>query len=43
MKITLEKKTENADRYRTLLLSTMTEGSGPDIFMLRFGEDEILE
>lgn len=41
--ITIEKQTSDADRYRTLLLSTLTEWSGPDIFMLKSGEDAILE
>jgi maltose-binding protein MalE len=39
----IEKQTSDADRYRTLLLSTLTERSGPDIFMLHSGEDAILE
>lgn len=39
----IEKQTSDADRYRTLLLSTLTEWSGPDIFMLHSGEDTILE
>jgi len=33
--ILIEKQTSDPDRYRTLLLSTATEGSGPDIFMLK--------
>ncbi|MBC7498880.1 extracellular solute-binding protein [Candidatus Gracilibacteria bacterium] len=41
--IIVEKQTNDADRYRTLILSTLTEGSGPDIFMLHSGEDAILE
>ena len=41
--IILEKQTNDADRYRTLLLSTLTQWSGPDIFMLHSGEDAILE
>jgi ABC-type glycerol-3-phosphate transport system substrate-binding protein len=41
--ITIEKQTNDADRYRTLLLGTLTEWSGPDIFMLKSGEDAILE
>lgn len=41
--IIIEKQSSDADRYRTLLLSTLTEGSGPDIFMMRSGEDAILE
>jgi maltose-binding protein MalE len=41
--IIIEKQPTDADRYRTLLLSTFTEWSGPDIFMLHSGEDAILE
>lgn len=41
--IVVEKQTSDADRYRTLLLSTLTQWSGPDIFMLHSGEDNILE
>lgn len=41
--IIIEKQNSDADRYRTLLLSTVTEWSGPDIFMLKNGEDDILE
>lgn len=41
--IIIEKQSNDADRYRTLLLSTLTEGNGPDIFMLHSGEDAILE
>lgn len=41
--ILIEKQTSDPDRYRTLLLSTATEGSGPDIFMLKKWEDDILE
>ena len=41
--IIVEKQTSDADRYRTLLLSTLTEWNGPDIFMLQSGEDDILE
>ncbi len=41
--IIIEKQTSDADRYRTILLSTLTEWSGPDIFMLHSGEDIILE
>lgn len=41
--ILIEKQTSDPDRYRTLLLSTITEGNGPDIFMLKKWEDDILE
>lgn len=41
--IVFEKQSSDPDRYRTLLLSTLTEWSGPDIFMLRSGEDILLE
>lgn len=43
MKIQVEKKTSDPVRYRTLLLSTISDGSGPDIFMLKSGEDRVLE
>lgn len=43
VEITLEKQSSDPDRYRTLLLSTLTEWNGPDIFMLRSGEDILLE
>ncbi|MBX9809840.1 extracellular solute-binding protein [Candidatus Gracilibacteria bacterium] len=43
VEIVFEKQSSDPDRYRTLLLSTLTEGSGPDIFMLRSGEDILLE
>lgn len=42
IKVTVEKKTNDPDKYRILLLSTMTEGVGPDIFMLPYNEDEVL-
>lgn len=32
--IVFEKKTTDPIRYRTLLLKTMAEGTGPDIFMV---------
>ncbi len=41
--IIIEKQPSDPDRYRTLLLSTLTEGNGPDIFVLNNGEDAILE
>ena len=41
--ITIEKQPSDADRYRTLLLSTLAEWNAPDIFMLHGGEDAILE
>ena len=41
--IIVEKQTNDADRYRTILLSTLIEWSGPDIFMLHSWEDAILE
>lgn len=43
MKITVEKKTENPDTYRNLLLTTMSDGNGPDVFMVRHGEDDFIE
>ena len=39
----IEKQSNDADRYRQLLLNVFTEWSGPDIFMLKSGEDEILD
>lgn len=39
----IEKQFSDADRYRQLLLNVFTEWNGPDIFMLKSGEDEILE
>jgi ABC-type glycerol-3-phosphate transport system substrate-binding protein len=41
--IFVEKKTTDPIRYRTLLLNTLTDWTGPDIFMIRSGEDRILE
>ena len=41
--IIVEKPTEDPDRYRTLLLGTMVDKTGPDIFMIRHGEDQVLE
>ncbi len=41
--IIIEKQPSDPDRYRTLLLSTLTEWNGPDIFMLNNWEDAILE
>lgn len=43
MNIIFEKKTTDPIRYRTLLLSTMTDGTGPDIFMVGAGEDVVLD
>lgn len=43
MDIIFEKKNTDPLRYRTLLLSTMTDDNGPDIFMIRRGEDQVLE
>ena len=43
MEIIFEKKTTDPLRYRTLLLSTMTDETGPDIFMLSAWEDSVLE
>lgn len=43
MKIIVEKKTSDPIRYRTLLLSTLADWTGPDIFILNSGEDRILE
>lgn len=41
--IVFEKKTTDPIRYRTLLLSTMADGVGPDIFMVGAGADVVLE
>lgn len=41
--IVFEKKTTDPVRYRTLLLSTMSDGMSPDIFMIGAWEDTILE
>ena len=41
--IVFEKKTTDAIRYRTLLLKTMADGTGPDIFMVWAGEDSVIE
>lgn len=41
--ITVEKKTTDPLRYRTLLLSTMSDNNGPDIFMVWAGSDEVLK
>jgi ABC-type glycerol-3-phosphate transport system substrate-binding protein len=41
--IIVEKKTSDPIRYRTLLLNTLTDWVGPDIFMLTSGEDRVLE
>lgn len=43
MKIQVEKKTSDPIRYRTLLLSTLSDGSWPDVFILKSGEDRVLE
>ncbi len=43
MKIIVEKKTSDKILYRTLLLSTLTDSLGPDIFMMNSWEDRILE
>lgn len=39
----IEKQTNDTNRYRNMLLSTFTEWNWPDIFMLKNGEDAILE
>lgn len=41
--IIVEKQSSDADRYRTFLLSSISEGNGPDMFMIRSGEDILLE
>lgn len=41
--ITVEKKTSDPEKYRTLLLSTLADWTGPDIFMLPRWEDDLLE
>lgn len=41
--IIIERQTNDSDRYRTLLLSSITDDNGPDIFMLKSWEDAILE
>jgi len=41
--ITVEKKTTDPVRYRTLLLSMMSDNMSPDIIMLGAGEDDILK
>jgi ABC-type glycerol-3-phosphate transport system substrate-binding protein len=41
--IVFEKKTTDAVRYRTLLLKTMADGTGPDIFMVWAWEDSVIE
>jgi maltose-binding protein MalE len=40
--IVVEKKTTDPVLYRTLLLSTIADENGPDIFMLSSGEDAVL-
>jgi ABC-type glycerol-3-phosphate transport system substrate-binding protein len=41
--IVFEKKTTDPIRYRTLLLKTMADGTGPDIFMVWAWEDSVIE
>lgn len=41
--IVFEKKTTDLTRYRNIVLSTMADGTGPDIFMIGAWEDMILE
>lgn len=41
--ILIEKQTSDPKKYRTLLLKTLADGNGPDIFMVPRGEDELLE
>lgn len=41
--INVEKKTSDPEKYRTLLLNTLADWSGPDIFMVARWEDELLE
>lgn len=43
IQIQVEKKTSDTDKYRTLLLQTLADWVGPDIFMLQKGEDKTLE
>lgn len=41
--IIIKKQSSDSERYRTLLLSTITEWNWPDIFMVKNWEDDILE
>jgi len=41
--IVFEKKTSDPVRYRTLLLSTMTDETGPDIFVVPNDEDAVIK
>ncbi len=41
--IIIEKKTQDPGQYRTLLLNTMANDGGPDIFQVRQGEDIVLK
>jgi ABC-type glycerol-3-phosphate transport system substrate-binding protein len=41
--ITFEKQVRDPIQYRTLLLNTIADGKGPDIFMIHAGEDIVLE
>lgn len=41
--INVEKKTSDPEKYRTLLLNTLADWSGPDIFMVARWEDDLLE
>lgn len=40
--INVEKKVEDTEKYRNLLLTTMSDNAGPDIFMIPQWEDAIL-
>lgn len=41
--ITVQKKPNDAEKYRTILLQTLADNAGPDIFMIQKGEDSTLE
>lgn len=43
MNIVVEKKPSDAVQYRTILLNTIADGKGPDIFLAQKGEDIVLE
>ena len=43
MQIHVEKKTSDPIRFRTLFLNTLTDGTGPDLFMLTSWSDKVLE
>ena len=41
--ITIEKQSNDPEKYSKFLLETLVNGNGPDIFMLHSGEDMSLE